>query len=239
MKNNYIILNINMSFGNTVEIIHPVLIREGNNNILVDCGFIGSLPLIEEELSHHGIDPGEIAAVVLTHHDHDHMGAAAAFKQKYPQARFCASALEEAYISARVKPLRLAQAEELQEELPPEHRDFGRAFCELLRRVEPVPVDVLLHDSDLLPGCGYRVVATPGHTPGHISLYDEASGIIIAGDAMALENGEPVIANPQFTLDPEEASASMAKLLAMNANKIICHHGGVYVPSPTAPVSPY
>jgi glyoxylase-like metal-dependent hydrolase (beta-lactamase superfamily II) len=108
-------------------------------------------------------------------------------------------------------------------------QEFGRAFCELLRSVEPVAVDQLLKDYDLLPFCGgCEVMMTPGHTPGHISLYLSELNTIISGDAIALENGEPVLANPQFTLDMNEANASMQRLIDYPADRIICYHGGVW-----------
>ncbi|MEM5770387.1 MAG: MBL fold metallo-hydrolase, partial [Bacillota bacterium] len=122
--------------------------------------------------------------------------------------------------------------EELQKTLPPEQQDFGKAFCNMLRQVEPVHVDYLLHDGEHLDWCGgCRVIATPGHTPGHISLFMENDSIVITGDAIALEGETPVIANPQFTLDLEQAAKSMEKLLSMKARYYYCYHGGVYSPA--------
>ena len=78
-------------------------------------------------------------------------------------------------------------------------QEFGRAFCDLLRRVEPMETDGLLHGGKLLDWCGgCRVVATPGHTPGHISLILENESVVVTGDAMALEDGAPAITNPQI-----------------------------------------
>jgi glyoxylase-like metal-dependent hydrolase (beta-lactamase superfamily II) len=69
--------------------------------------------------------------------------------------------------------------------------------------------------------------------PGHISLFLPSQRIVIAGDAMALEQRKPVLANPQFTLDVKAANASLEKLLQLDANVFICYHGGVYhVPQP-------
>jgi glyoxylase-like metal-dependent hydrolase (beta-lactamase superfamily II) len=95
-----------------------------------------------------------------------------------------------------------------------------------LRSVRPVLADLTVNDGDDL--CGCKIVATPGHTPGHISLYLPDQGVVIAGDAMALENGVPAIANPQFTLDPKAAKASMDKLLSLGADIYVCYHGGTY-----------
>lgn len=227
----YKILNfpITMPFGSTQITVYPTLLWDQQNIILVDCGFIGSLPILETELNRYGLSAEQVTGLVLTHHDHDHMGAAAALKRVNPRIKIYANQAEAPYISAQEKPLRLQQAEDMQKTLPPEQQDFGKAFCDMLRRVEPVSVDEFLHDGDYMDWCdGCRTIATPGHTPGHISLYMENDSIVITGDAMALENGLPVIANPLLTLNLEQAVKSMDKLMSLKANTYYCYHGGIY-----------
>lgn len=222
-------LTISMQLGNIEGIVYPTLLWDKANIILADCGFIGSLHILEKELHQHGLSVNQLTGLVLTHHDHDHMGAAAALKKQNPNLKIYSSSMEAPFISAQEKPLRLCQAEEMQKILPPEQQDFGEAFCNMLRQVEPVGVDYLLHDGDHLDWCGgCRVIATPGHTPGHISLHMENDSIIITGDAIALEGNRPIIANPQFTLDIEQATKSMDRLLSMEADSYYCYHGGVY-----------
>jgi len=219
---------ITMPFGNNDNTVYPTLLHDKENTILVDCGFIGSLPYIERELQQHGLSTAQLTGLVLTHHDHDHMGAAAALKRINPKVKIYASAEEAPFISAQEKPLRLHQAEELQKTLPPEQKRFGKAFCDMLRRVDPVAVDIFIRDGEEMDWCGgCRIIATPGHTPGHISLFMEKDMIIITGDAIVLEDGEPVIANPQFTLDMERATESMEKLLSLHGKAYYCYHGGI------------
>lgn len=225
MVNKIIPLTITMEFDGIPNTIHPTLLWSGEHIILVDCGFIGSLPLLEKELRLHGVSVRQITGLVLTHHDHDHMGAAAELKRANPGIQILSSAQEAPYISAEKTPLRLLQAEEMQKTLPPELQAFGQSFCEMLRRVEPVPVDRVLHDGEELGWCGgCKVMATPGHTPGHISLFLEKSSVVITGDAFVMENGQPAIANPQFVLNMEQAAASMDKLLSLKAATYYCYH---------------
>jgi glyoxylase-like metal-dependent hydrolase (beta-lactamase superfamily II) len=227
--NKLVILNIEMSYGAVNDTIYPVVLCDDVNCILVDCGYVGALLKIEEALHSNGLSPEAITHMILTHQDHDHIGAAAAFKQKYPKVRVLASAHEAPYISGSRKSLRLEQAERLQKRLPAEQQEFGKAFCSLLRSVEPVQIDQLLREDELLPFCGgCQVLATPGHTPGHISLYLSEFDTILSGDAMALEQGRPMLANPQYTLDIEKANDSMQRLLSHPARTIICYHGGLF-----------
>lgn len=231
MSNPIVMLEIKMPDGETESSIYPILIKARQGYLFVDCGFVGSLPQIEDQLAQHGVPPAEIVGIVITHHDHDHMGAAAAFQRAHPGVKIYASRQEAPYISAEQKPLRLKQAEELQATLPPEQQAFGQAFCNLLRQVEPVKVDNILDDGDVLDWCGgCQVIATPGHTPGHISLFLKEQGIVIAGDAFVLGDGEPVIANPQFAFDREKAAASIDKLRNLGAKTMYCYHSGAYHP---------
>lgn len=227
--NKLITLSIDMPYGEAPQPIYPVVLWDERHCVLVDCGYVDSLPHIEKALHHSGLSPDAVTHLILTHQDHDHVGAAAAFQRKYPKVRILASLQEAPYLSGERKSLRLEQAEQLQAQLPPEQQAFARAFCGLLRSVEPLRVDQLLSDDELLPFCGgCRVLATPGHTPGHISLYLPELDTILAGDAIALEDGIPVLANPQFTLNPEQAESSMKRLLGHPAKRILCYHGGLY-----------
>lgn len=225
--NKLILLKIEMAMGQAIDDIYPVVLCDDTNCVLVDCGYVGSLPKIEEALYQNNLIPESITHIILTHQDHDHVGAAAAFKAKYPNVQILASVEETPYISGQKKSLRLEQAEQMQQNLPEEMQDFGRAFCGLLRSVKPVQVDQQLSDCDVLPFCGgCQVLLTSGHTPGHISLYLPELRTIVTGDAIALEGDKPILANPQFTLDTVKAQQSMQRLLAFSDCRIICYHGG-------------
>lgn len=224
-----IVLDIRRGAG--AEIIHPVVLADGKNTVLIDCGYPDSLPAIEEALEANGLSCAGLTHVLVTHQDHDHMGALAALKEKHPKIQVVASKTEAPYISGQLKSLRLAQAEAIQEHLPEEQKPFGLAFCAMLREVRPAAVDVEVQDGDGLDWCGgCTVIGTPGHTPGHISLFVRREKTLIAGDAVALTQGSPVVANPQFALNLAGAEASFARSMALGAEKIICYHGGVLIP---------
>ena len=166
--NQLTVFNISAQFGGAHEVIHPVVLQDASHLVLIDCGYVGFLPQIEQALTEGGFSARDLTHVYITHQDHDHMGALADLKSKYPGVQVVAGREEAPYISGAKKSLRLAQAEAMQEQLPPEQQEFGRAFCALLKRVQPVPVDVEVKDGDVLDWCGGCIVlATPGHTPGH------------------------------------------------------------------------
>lgn len=222
------ILDLNYTFGGMEQHLYPAVLLGGEDVVLVDCGYPGSLPLIEAQLRARGIAPEKLTKLVITHQDDDHMGSAAELKEKYPAVDILASPEEEPYISGRLKNLRLRQGEDMQDMLPEDEKAFGEAFCERYRALRPVKVDMLLHDGDCFDwGGGCAVLATPGHMPGHISIRALDADYIITGDAAALEEDELVIANPGFCLDVEAAQKSLDTILALKYKRYICYHGGV------------
>ena len=70
-----------------------------------------------------------------------------------------------------------------------------------------------------------RIIATPGHTAGHISVLDEAGGILAVGDALRTDTGQLAGSNPQFTEDAAAASASVVKLGGLTFETLLPGHG--------------
>jgi glyoxylase-like metal-dependent hydrolase (beta-lactamase superfamily II) len=71
---------------------------------------------------------------------------------------------------------------------------------------------------------GLRIVDTPGHTLGHVSVFDESTGTLVAGDALRTENGLEG-SNPQYTADEAQAAASVKKLAALPVTVVLPGHG--------------
>lgn len=229
MTRRYEILDLTYITENDEQHFFPAVLFEESDTVLVDCGYPGSLAMIEEQLRAHGIKPDALTKLLLTHQDDDHMGAAAELKAKYPAIQILASAAEAPYISGARKNLRLQQGEELQERLPDEQKDFGRQFCERYRSLAPVAVDILLHEGDRFDwGGGCEILSTPGHMPGHLSVRAMDNDFLITGDAAVVEGQELVIANPQFCLDTAAAQKSLERLLQLRCRQYICYHGGVF-----------
>jgi glyoxylase-like metal-dependent hydrolase (beta-lactamase superfamily II) len=77
---------------------------------------------------------------------------------------------------------------------PPTHETFHRLLQRFgvkmedfvnkfgIMHLEPILVDEQLNDNDKIAGTGLQVIHTPGHTPGHISLFHKEYGIIFGAD---------------------------------------------------------
>ena len=71
---------------------------------------------------------------------------------------------------------------------------------------------------------GLQVVATPGHTLGHICVLDRATKILVAGDALNNSSGLSG-SSPRNTADADQAKASVKKLAALDIAGILFGHG--------------
>ena len=80
-----------------------------------------------------------------------------------------------------------------------------------------------LNDSDEV--FGLTVIGTPGHTAGHISLFDPVASVLIAGDALNGADGAVAGPNPQFSEDHNEALATVGKMAGYEYETLYFGHG--------------
>jgi len=158
---------------------------------------------------------------VITHYDHDHIGSLYDFKAKYPWLNIIASETESVYLSGDKKSERLIQAEELLTKMPNEQKEYGLWFIEQLKNLKHISVTIKVNDGDIILDGQCVVIATPGHTSGHISLYFPSLNAIITGDAAVNENNDLVIANPHYCLNIEKADQSLRKIKQLKQNMSI------------------
>ncbi|MGE7873166.1 MBL fold metallo-hydrolase [Bacillus paramycoides] len=219
-------LPIEFEFNGRKQCIYPSLIISNNELTLVDTGYTNFSPLIEDAILKHGYEMKNLKNIIITHYDDDHIGSLYDFKVKYPQINIIASEIESNYISGDIKSERLVQAEEMLEFMPNEEKEFGEWFIQQLKNIRHISVDKKVYDSQMILNNECQIVATPGHTSGHISLYFPNLDCVITGDAAVQENRELVIANPNFCLDIEKAEQSLKKIKDLKAESYYCYHGG-------------
>ncbi len=218
-------IEISSTFLGQEYLLNPCVLRQKNDTFLIDCGYEGSIKQLSGELGKYGIQLAELTGIIISHEDIDHMGALHEIKEEIPSIKIYSSEIEAPYLSGEKKSLRLLQAESLRSTMPEQFKEWATAFEYSLRTIKRVPVDFTFgfdfHFSDQI-----RIVNTPGHTPGHISIYLPEEKILLANDALVVENGELEIANPHFSLDLAQALDSVKKLARLEIDKVICYHGG-------------
>ena len=227
-------LELPMRFAGAESTVYPaVLWDQGGEATLVDAGLPGHEALIERLLGGLGLGPKALRRIILTHQDLDHIGSAPAMAV-LAGAQVMAHGGDVPYIQGERRLLKL-DPRRFEERL----KDQPESVRESVRRVIADPpkvrVDRILRDGEELPWHGGIVVIhTPGHTPGHVSLYHKASRLLISGDALRVENGALVGPSPNATLDLAEATRSLQKLLGLAIDRVLCYHGGLAGPGAAA-----
>jgi glyoxylase-like metal-dependent hydrolase (beta-lactamase superfamily II) len=158
------------------DFVNGFVLRDDDGQVtLVDMGVKSSGPKVLDALAVIGSAPSDVTRLLLTHAHPDHAGGAAHVARETGRG-FTLHHDDAAYA--------------IEGSSPPRDRSFllGRLvdrFSRPGRDFEPVPVERELTDGEVLPVAGgLRVVHTPGHSPGHVSLLHEESRLLITGDAI-------------------------------------------------------
>jgi glyoxylase-like metal-dependent hydrolase (beta-lactamase superfamily II) len=197
--------------------VNCFLIVDTNSLTLVDTGLPGNDKKIVKYIIGLGHNPGNLRRILITHSDIDHFGSLAELKAA-TGARVFASEIEaEAITEGRTS--RKKEQSGLSAILLAITRGFIRA--------KSVNIEEYLSDGQVLPVFGgLRVVATPGHTPGHLSFYAPAARILFAGDSLISRNG--YLRGPSAIIsDREDANASVKHQAALGAEIVCAAHGEV------------
>ncbi|HZH98837.1 MAG TPA: MBL fold metallo-hydrolase [Fimbriimonadaceae bacterium] len=197
--------------------------------VLIDAALPGTAGAIASAAEERFGEISRPAAIILTHGHFDHVGALEALAARWDVPIY-AHRMELPYLDGRS-----AYA-------PPDPSVGGGMMAATSGMLPKGPFDFskwlqTLPDNGSVPHMpGWRWIATPGHTPGHISLWREADRCLIVGDAFVTTKQESIYATmtqeiemhgpPQyFTQDWESARRSVQELAALEPNVVVTGHG--------------
>jgi glyoxylase-like metal-dependent hydrolase (beta-lactamase superfamily II) len=205
---------------------------EGDDGLTaVDAGIPGSWASLQGALAAIGRRLEDLRAVVLTHAHFDHVGFAERARVELGVPVWVHAADRQ----IATHPLRY-----------PFERPFplylwrpraARMVLSMLVpsvRVKGVSEAHTFGDGEELPVPGRpRVVATPGHTPGHSALHLPDRDALIAGDALVMldpytARAGPCIVARAATADSVGAMASLDRLAETGARTVLTGHGDVW-----------
>ncbi|MEU8625655.1 MBL fold metallo-hydrolase [Streptomyces sp. NPDC048669] len=188
------------------------LLLPGRQPALVDSGFVAHA---RETAAWARAEAGQVALVVNTHWHSDHVGGNALLQAQ--GAAIAAGAPEAEAIS---------------------RRDPGCCAAEYLDQpVPPYTVDLALDDQQVLRlgDTDWEVMRTPGHTPGHLALWQPDERLLVVGDALS----DYDVGWVNLALDGPDAATtaltSLQRMADLAPRVILPSHG----PVPTDPASAF
>jgi glyoxylase-like metal-dependent hydrolase (beta-lactamase superfamily II) len=192
------------------NMINVLLLENDDGWTLVDTGTGNSVGRIREAVTSLGSGPDDLKRIFLTHQHDDHTGGLQGLLEWAPNAEVGASPHEAEVISGRR-----------------EKDPFSNPVLRRLTRnvkLPTAPVGKVLREGDLVSG--FRVVATPGHTRGHVSLLRDGDGLLFTADAFGcFPRKLRVGVRKAICNDPAQAKRSAEKLLAEDFSTVIFAHG--------------
>jgi glyoxylase-like metal-dependent hydrolase (beta-lactamase superfamily II) len=195
--------------------VNCYLVREEDGLTLIDTGLPGSTPAILSAANELGLS---IQRIVLTHAHFDHLGSLDALHQRIPNAQVIASVRDARFMAGDM------------------HLDANEPQATLrgsFLKVKTIP-SRFVQDGDSIGSL--QVIHAPGHTPGHIALFDTRDGTLIAGDAFQTHAGLAVSGTLRWlfpfpaiaTWHRQLALASARRLRSLQPTRLAVGHGEVF-----------
>ena len=197
--------------------------------VMVDAGMRWSAPNIKRVVTDLFGEGNRPSAIILTHGHFDHVGALRTLLQEWDVPVY-AHTLELPYLTG-------------QSAYPPPDPNVGGGMMASLSFMYPKgPIDIReyvrpLPGDNSVPGLPeWKYIHTPGHSPGHISLFRESDKVLIAGDAFVTTKVESALhaltymkhfSGPPryFTCNWASAKLSVLKLAALDPEVVATGHG--------------
>jgi glyoxylase-like metal-dependent hydrolase (beta-lactamase superfamily II) len=188
----------------------------GETVTLLDAGMPGAEEAILGYMEELGREPGDLGRIVVTHYHLDHVGSLAALRAR-TGAQVLAHPGDAPFISGEQQP-------------PPARsvvmRALFRLAAPLMPHAEPAAVNGDVEDGDRLDLLGgATVVHVPGHTPGSIALHFPVERLLICGDVINHRQGQLGPPPKAFTVDMDQALASLRRLAELEFDVLCPGHG--------------
>lgn len=197
--------------------------------VLIDAGIIGSAGAIRSAAEARFGKHAPPAAIFMTHGHFDHVGALEELSE-YWDVPIYAHALEAPYLTGKAS------------YPPPDTKADGGIMPKLAPLFPRTPIDVsgrlreLPLDHSLPYVSDWKWVHTPGHTPGHVSFWNERTRCMIVGDAFITTGQESAYEVARQTLEMhgppryftpnwQAAALSVRTLAALQPDLVITGHG--------------
>ena len=208
----------------------PAYLSMGEVGMIIEGGTGPTTDIIVSQVESLGIDPASIEYILLTHTHADHVGGYPRLRKLWPHVKILASSTA----------AKLVQGENFAKEFLRADKMIGDILIDK-GDIQEIPsnideyrfeVDRILEEGDKIDlghGIVWEVFSTPGHSPCHISLFEEKEKHLVAGDMTGFfdpETEEDVFW-PNYFQSLEHYCSSIKRMASIPAERILLSHSGV------------
>jgi len=213
--------------------VNAYLFSGDNGYLLVDTGWNDEKAFVslKNQLAEGGIDIRDISRIVVTHIHPDHYGMAGRLKSASGATFFLHSIeqnlIEPLYIHKDKFHRHTADWLHRNGVPPKELLEIQKYTGDTSQFVIPTSPDVSLHGGEHISTgtFNFTVIWTPGHSEGHICLYEPAKKILISGDHILPTITPHVGLHPESTGNPLKAYfASLKEIASLDIDLILPGH---------------
>jgi glyoxylase-like metal-dependent hydrolase (beta-lactamase superfamily II) len=197
-------------------IANAYLVTDPSGLTLIDAALPNNAAKILRFFQEIGCEPGDLRRIIITHADIDHVGSLESIRQA-THAAVATSQVEAEAIRAG-KPSRELKVSRLAKMLMSVVAAFFKA--------KPSQVDEILAGGEEFPLLGgAKVIATPGHTPGHLSLWSPSRRILFSGDSILVRPDSLLPSQGANNWDADKSVASFKLQSELHPALICGGHG--------------
>jgi glyoxylase-like metal-dependent hydrolase (beta-lactamase superfamily II) len=204
-------------------IVNCYLVEDQDGLMLIDTGLPHNAGTILAYIRKIGKDPAQLHTIVITHADGDHFGSLADLQAALPNVQTYANPIE-------AEAIRKGESSR-----PLSRRGIEGAAFKLISplfKSTPARIDHEFGGGDRFSSLGFlNVLATPGHTPGHISLFSPSTGILFSGDSIAVRGKKLGPSDPSKTWNMDLARKSYEMEISLHPSWILGGHGRIEITS--------
>ena len=197
------------------------LIEDPDGLSIIDASIESAADKIIQQLKAAGHQPSDVKRILVTHGHPDHIGGLPKL-QKMTGAEVIASAIERPVVEGTTPIPRVAE-------------DKVSGMAKLMRpkkdeTMPGTPVNRVIEEGSTLSEVmgGLEVLATPGHTYGHVTFWQPEKKIAFCGDVI-MRMWSLSLPFTAFTVDMEANKHSIRRLAELNAEMICFGHGNPFM----------
>jgi len=214
--------------------LNTYLIEGKEGWLMIDTGWFtpDAFDSLESGIRDMGLDLTDVSTIIITHVHPDHYGLAGKIKQVSPQTELLAHRWEAELIESRY--IKFSELQMKMDVLMRSHgvpdaetKELRSASMPALKFVTVTLPDRFLYGGETISTGKFKleIIWTPGHSPGHICLYEAKNRLLFSGDHILPHITPNISSHVQSGDNPlGDYISALQKLRNLDVNQVLPAH---------------